>query len=137
MVSDVARIALRAPRLSSNGLASRQVAKMAGKRANRVQKLSRSQSRQGTTMKPRTRKQLFILIAALFLMPTSAALADDGLNDAQIAHIVVTANQVDIDAGKLAQTAAKDPEVKSFAKQMIVDHSGVNKSAAALTNKLG
>lgn len=56
--------------------------------------------------------------------------------DPQIAAIVVTANQVDIDAGKLALTKTKSPDVKKFAQLMITDHSGVNKSAVALVTKL-
>jgi putative membrane protein len=59
-----------------------------------------------------------------------------GPTDAQIAHIVVTANQVDIDAGKLAQTKASNPEVKAFAEQMIKDHTAVNKQATDLAAKL-
>jgi putative membrane protein len=57
-------------------------------------------------------------------------------NDAQIAMIVVVADQVDIDAGKLAQGHSKNPEVKKFAKQMVTDHTSVNKSATALAKKL-
>ena len=57
-------------------------------------------------------------------------------NDAQIAQIVVTANQVDIDAGKLAQTKASNPDVKAFARQMVTDHTGVNKQATDLVKKL-
>jgi putative membrane protein len=49
---------------------------------------------------------------------------------------VVTANQVDIDAGKLALSKATSPDVKSFAQLMITDHSGVNKSATELVQKL-
>jgi putative membrane protein len=56
--------------------------------------------------------------------------------DPQIAAIVVTANQVDIDAGKLAVSNAKSPDVKTFAQLMITDHSGVNKSATELVQKL-
>ena len=58
------------------------------------------------------------------------------INDAQIAHIVVTANQVDIDAGKVGRTLASNAEVKKFAEQMIADHEGVNKQAVALATKL-
>ena len=58
-------------------------------------------------------------------------------NDAQIAHIVVTANQVDIDAGKLAEKQGSTAEVKAFGKQMVTDHSGVNKQAGDLAKKLG
>jgi putative membrane protein len=58
-------------------------------------------------------------------------------NDAEIAHIVVTANSIDIEAGKLAQSRAKSGEVKAFAKQMVTDHSAVNKQASDLAKKLG
>jgi putative membrane protein len=58
-------------------------------------------------------------------------------NDAQIAAIVVTANQVDIDAGKLAESKATHPEVKAFGRQMVTDHTGVNKQATELVAKLG
>src|SRR3954469_8163425 len=58
-------------------------------------------------------------------------------NDAQIAAIVVTANQVDIDAGKLAETKARNAQVKAFGKQMVTDHTGVNKQATDLVTKLG
>jgi putative membrane protein len=59
-----------------------------------------------------------------------------GPTDPQIAAIVVTANQVDIDAGKLALSKAQSPDVKKFAQLMITDHSGVNKSATELVQKL-
>ena len=57
-------------------------------------------------------------------------------NDAQIASIVVTASQVDIDAGKLAESKGSNADVKAFGKQMVTDHSGVNKQAVALATKL-
>ena len=76
--------------------------------------------------------QLFV---AALLAVSGAAFAQ-APNDAQIAHIVVTANQVDIDAGKLAQKQAKSAEVKAFGKQMVTDHTAVNKQAIALANKL-
>ena len=56
-------------------------------------------------------------------------------NDAQIAAIVVTANQVDIDAGKLAESKASNDEVKAFGKQMVTDHTGVNKPATDLVDE--
>jgi putative membrane protein len=49
---------------------------------------------------------------------------------------VVTANQVDIDAGKLAASMASNPEVKKFGQQMVTDHTGVNAQAVALATKL-
>jgi putative membrane protein len=57
-------------------------------------------------------------------------------SDPQIAGIVVTANQIDIDAGKLAKSQSKTKEVQNFAQQMITDHTAVNKQAAALAQKL-
>lgn len=60
----------------------------------------------------------------------------DAPNDAQIAGIVVAANTVDINAGNLAEKVSKNNEVKKFAKQMVTDHTGVNKQATALVKKL-
>ena len=76
-----------------------------------------------------------IVVAGAFLVSASAASAQK-VTDPQIASIVVTANQVDIDAGKLAQTQSTNPEVKKFGALMVTDHSGVNKQAAALVAKL-
>jgi putative membrane protein len=56
--------------------------------------------------------------------------------DAQIAAIVVTANQVDIDAGKLALSKSASKDVKTFAQLMVTDHTGVNKAATELVTKL-
>jgi hypothetical protein len=58
------------------------------------------------------------------------------VTDAQIASIVVTANQVDIDAGKLAESKASNENAKKFAQLMITDHTGVNKQATELVTKL-
>jgi putative membrane protein len=59
-----------------------------------------------------------------------------GVNDAQIASIVVTANQVDIDAGKVAAEHAKNADVKKFGEQMAADHARVNQSAVDLVTRL-
>jgi putative membrane protein len=69
--------------------------------------------------------------------PTPASPSGPTVSDAQIAAIVVAANQVDIDAGKLAESKAANAKVKTFARQMVTDHSGVNKAATALVTKLG
>jgi putative membrane protein len=76
-----------------------------------------------------------IVVAGALLVPVAGAYAQS-VTDAQIASIVVTANQVDIDAGKLAKSMASNAEVKKFAEQMITDHTGVNKSAVDLVTKL-
>lgn len=57
-------------------------------------------------------------------------------NDAQIAAIVVAANQVDIDAGQLAAAMSASKEVQAFGKTMATDHGAVNKSAVELAGKL-
>lgn len=75
-----------------------------------------------------------VFASALFLLANGAAA--QAPNDAQIASIVVTANQVDINAGKLGESMGHSKEVKAFAKQMVTDHTGVNKQAVALVTKL-
>jgi putative membrane protein len=74
-------------------------------------------------------------LAVLMLAPAFAFA--QAPSDAQIAHIVVTANQIDVDAGKLAKSKSKNKDVQAFAQQMITDHSAVNKQAGALAKKLG
>lgn len=76
------------------------------------------------------------IIAALFALAAGGAFAQQVPNDAQIAGIVVAANTVDINAGKLAEKHAHSKDVKAFAKQMVTDHTGVNKQATALVKKL-
>lgn len=56
--------------------------------------------------------------------------------DPQIAMIAVTADNVDIDAGKLAASKSTNPKVKEFANLMIRDHTSVNKKATDLAKKL-
>ena len=78
----------------------------------------------------------FVLASALFFAASGAFAQGAGPTDPQIAHIVVTANQVDIDAGKLAQSKGGNKDVKAFGKQMVTDHTGVNNQATALVKKL-
>jgi len=76
------------------------------------------------------------IVIASTLMFAAAGASAQAITDAQIASIVVTANQVDIDAGKLAQSTSANAKVKEFAQRMITDHTGVNKSAVELVTKL-
>jgi putative membrane protein len=80
----------------------------------------------------RIRTAILALIAA-----PAIAFAQQGPTDPQIAAIVVTANQVDIDAGKLAKSKTKNKDIKAFSQQMITDHTAVNKQAGDLVKKLG
>lgn len=77
-------------------------------------------------------KILLALLAAASLNIAHAA----NPNDAQIAAIVVAANTVDIDAGKLAESKTKNKEVRAFAQRMVSDHSAVNQQAVALVTRL-
>jgi putative membrane protein len=79
-----------------------------------------------------TKSALLAVLAAAIL----PVYAQQGPTDPQIAAIVVTANQVDIDAGKLAVSRTKSMDVSQFAQQMVTDHGGVNKQATALVTKL-
>jgi putative membrane protein len=79
-------------------------------------------------------KCLSIFAAGLLFAP--AAAYGQGISDAQIAAIVVTANQVDIDAGQLAVARSTNDKVKAFAQLMVTDHTGVNKAATELVTRL-
>jgi putative membrane protein len=76
------------------------------------------------------------LVLVVTLCLAAASVRAQTVTDAQIASIVVTANQVDIDAGQLAASKASNEEVKKFAQQMVTDHTGVNKQATELVTKL-
>jgi putative membrane protein len=72
--------------------------------------------------------------AAATPAPAPAAAAP---NDAQIAHVAVTANSIDSAAGAMAKQKGASQAVKDFGQTMVTDHGGVNKQAVALATKLG
>ena len=80
-------------------------------------------------------RRAVVVFAGSLLIAASGAFAQ-AVNDAQIAAIVVTANQVDVDAGKLAAARSTNADVRKFAQQMVTDHTGVNKQATELVTKL-
>lgn len=59
-----------------------------------------------------------------------------GPNDAEIAHVILTANRIDMETGNLANSKSENMEIKKFAQLMVTDHNSVNKQAIALANKL-
>ncbi len=77
--------------------------------------------------------------AAMVAASTLAAEEKSGAKptDPQIAMIAVTADNVDINAGKLASEKATNPKVKEFADLMVRDHTSVNEQATSLVKKLG
>jgi putative membrane protein len=82
-----------------------------------------------------TARGLAIGIALVFEAAMFAS-AQPKIDDAQIAAVAVAANQVDVDAGKLALSKAKSADVKQFAQTMVTDHSGAIKAASDLVRKL-
>lgn len=80
-------------------------------------------------------KNSFLLNMLLLLM-TFNLFAQD-ISNTDIAHIGVTANQIDIDYANLALKKSKNSEVKRFAKMMATDHKAVIEQAVQLVTKLG
>lgn len=68
--------------------------------------------------------------------PKSVA-RSERVSDANIAAIVVAANNADIAYANMALNKAVSAEVKAFAQRMIADHNGVNKAAVDLVTRLG
>lgn len=66
-----------------------------------------------------------------------AGVAQEELEDADIAAIVTVANSLDIRNGELARERASDERVRQFAETMIADHTAVNESAQELVARLG
>lgn len=75
-----------------------------------------------------------LAIAPLPMMAQGAAAPK--IADAEVAHIVVTANTIDVDQGNLALKKSSNAQVKQFAQTMVTDHNAVNAAAAALAKKL-
>lgn len=85
-------------------------------------------------------KSLVVVLASLAVAAVGTVNAEDAATaptDAEIAMIVVVADTVDVDYGKLAVEKTSNPAVKEFAETMIRDHSAVNEKAIALAKKLG
>src|SRR5437762_9848980 len=87
-------------------------------------------------------KSSALILASIALTAVSTANAEDNgaasaPTDAQIAMIVVVADTVDVDYGKLAVKKTSNQAVKEFAETMVRDHTAVNDKAIALAKKLG
>jgi putative membrane protein len=80
-------------------------------------------------------KWSMVAVLVGLVAPAASAWAQ-GVSDPQIASIVVTANTVDIDAGRLAAAQAADAEVKKFGELMVQAHTGVNQQAVDLVTRL-
>ena len=79
-----------------------------------------------------------ILLSAAALAPSPAAGQEAArLSDAEIAHVAVTANAIDVELAGLAPSRASAETVVTFARTMVTDHTAVNERAAALAARLG
>jgi putative membrane protein len=74
--------------------------------------------------------------AALLISAASGTALAAGPTDPQIAHIAYTAGNIDITAAKQALARSHNKAVRSFASEMVRDHSAVNDKALALVKKL-
>ena len=81
-------------------------------------------------------KKILTTVSACLIMSLAFAQSPK-LTDADIAHIGVTANQIDIDYAAIAKKKSTTPEVVQFADLMAKDHAAVIKQAVALVTKLG
>src|SRR3982751_721150 len=84
-----------------------------------------------------TRPMIFkaATIAAALIGAAAPATGAAAPTDPQIAHIVYTADNIDIAAGKQARALSHNSAVRAFAEEMIRDHSAVNDKALALAKK--
>jgi putative membrane protein len=85
-----------------------------------------------------TKHALASFTCAALAMATAVAAEEKSAapTDPQIAMIAVTADTIDINAGKLASEKSTNPKVKEFADLMVRDHTSVNEQATALAKKL-
>ena len=82
-------------------------------------------------------KLLALLLVLAAPVELSAQTNPPDLSDPEVAHVAVTANSIDIELARLAQSRAGNREVKAFATTMVTDHSAVNAQAVALAGRLG
>jgi len=60
-----------------------------------------------------------------------------GLGDADIANVIHEVNAGEIAAGKIAQTKAKNADVKAYAREMVQAHTALDKKGAKITGQQG
>jgi putative membrane protein len=78
------------------------------------------------------------MIAFSFMFSgTVFAQANPKLSDAEVASVAVAANQIDINAAKVARGKSKNAEILKFAETMANDHKAVLDQAGDLVKKLG
>lgn len=76
-------------------------------------------------------------LAIILLIGAAGPLAAQAdLDDLEMAHVAVTASDIDIRYAHLALALSEDAAVREFAQTMIRDHGAVNERVVALAKKL-
>lgn len=80
-----------------------------------------------------------ICLFASFAMTsvTAQTQATPQVTDPEIASIVIAANQIDVNYGKVALNKTTNADAKQFAQTMIKDHESLIKATKELAEKLG
>lgn len=82
-------------------------------------------------------KFFYAMAVVAFFTTQAPAQQTPKLSDPEIAHVAVTANQIDISYAGIAIEKSKDADVMNFAQTMARDHKAVIDRATALVKKLG
>jgi putative membrane protein len=78
-----------------------------------------------------------LLIGAGLIASAFAAFAEIRyMDDAQIADVVITANNIAIKAGKLAKSRSSNANIRAYTKCIVDEHSGANRSTNELAVRL-
>lgn len=87
-------------------------------------------------LKISVKKSVAFLLLTAITGYTASAQKNITLSDPQIASVAVTANQIDVDYGKIALKKTHNDAVRKFAQTMVNDHTGVIAQAVALAKQL-
>ncbi len=81
--------------------------------------------------------RLGLSLTTLLVLGWAAPLrAQANLNDLEMAHVAVTASNIDIAYAHLALALSENLEIRAFAETMIRDHGAVNGQVVALARRL-
>lgn len=86
------------------------------------------------------KNRIFVLLVIFSLSAignTLLAQSQNKYSDAEVAHIAVTANMIDVETAKLAKKKSENSDVVDFANTMINDHNAVIDKATKLAKNLG
>lgn len=82
-------------------------------------------------------KTLCAIAASLVIAASASPVsAQADLNDLEMAHVAVTASNIDVAYAHLALALSENPATRAFAETMIRDHTAVNGQVVALARKL-